>query len=144
MRLARSALSVLASVLAGAVGLLAGFVVASLWVVGDLTQQAVDWGGVTWFEGESSGSELGENPTRGVLGVFVVLLFVAVFAAAAAWLVLGRPWGPAGLLVGVAGALPGALLSVWDALLGVTVMLVGPPVALALARVLRGDEQRPG
>jgi hypothetical protein len=141
MRLARSALSVLAAVLAGAVGWLVGYVVASVWVVGDLTQQTVEWGGLTWFEGESSGSELGENPTRGVLGVLVVLVAVALFASLAAWLVAGRPLGRTGLLVALLGAVPGALLSAWDALLGITVMLVAPPVALALARVLRRERE---
>jgi hypothetical protein len=133
----RSVLALVASIAGGLVGLLVGFVVAGVAVVGDLTQATVEVGGLTWFEGESSGSELAENPTRGVLGVVVVVAFMVVGAALGAWVVAGRAYGRTGLVVALAGALPGALLVAVAAALGVTLVLVGPPVSLAALRVRR-------
>jgi hypothetical protein len=133
----RSVLALAASIAGGLAGLIVGFVVAGVLVVGDLTQATVEVGGLTWFEGESSGSELAENPTRGVLGVVVVVALAAVGAALGAWAVTGRGYGWPGLLVSLAGALPGGALVAAEAALGVTLLLVGPPVALAALRVRR-------
>ncbi len=130
---ARALLMLVAGLVGGILGFFVGWVLAELVVVGDLTQQQVDFGGTTWFEGESSGSELGDGGTRGLLGVLVVLACIGGCAALLAWLAGRRAGGGRGLLLALGGALPGVVVAFVVAPFGFIMLLVGPPLALLRA-----------
>lgn len=129
----RAVLVLLAAMGGGILGFFVGWVLAQTVVVGDLTQQSVEIGGQTWFEGESSGSELGDGGVRGILGVLVVLACIGGCAALAGWLAASRLGGGHGLLLALAGALPGAVMALIIPPLGFILLLVGPPFALLRA-----------